>query len=74
MRDAPKVIPPNLLRWPTYQSWMLVVWQERLKLPINIPLFFVAMRQMVAERQSHRMASDMEMHSVVELNSSLRIK
>jgi hypothetical protein len=31
-----------------------------LNLPANIPLNFVAVRQMAAERQSDKMASDME--------------
>ena len=39
---------------------MLVIWQYRLNLPANIPLNFVAVRQMRAERQSDKMASDME--------------
>ena len=47
-RTAPKVVPPVLLCCPT----MLVVRQQGLKLPTNIPLHFVAVRQMVAERQS----------------------
>mgnify|MGYP001853038328 CR=1 FL=1 len=41
---------------------MLVVWQLRLNLPINIPLHFVIVWQMKAERQSDRMAPDMEVH------------
>jgi hypothetical protein len=33
-----------------------------LNLPANIPLNFVAVRQMTAEGQSDKMASDMEVH------------
>ena len=36
------------------------MWQYRLNLPANIPLNFVAVRQMTAEGQSDKMASDME--------------
>jgi len=36
------------------------MWPLRLNLPANIPLNFVAMRQMTAEGQSDKMASDME--------------
>ena len=39
---------------------MLVVWQQKLNLPSNIPFHFVAMRQMAAEGQSDTKASDME--------------
>ena len=39
---------------------MLVAWQERLNLPTNIPFHFAAVRQLAAEGQSDRMASDME--------------
>ena len=39
---------------------MLVVWQQRVNLLINIPLHFVAVQQMAAEEQSDRMVSDME--------------
>ena len=42
------------------QRRMLVVWQERLNLPTNIPFHVVAMEQMAAEGQSDTMASDME--------------
>jgi len=48
---------------------MLVVCQQRLNLSTNILIHFVAMQEMAAERQSDKMASDMEMHmrqSVVE--------
>jgi len=38
---------------------MLVVWQD---LTTNIMLYFVAMRQMVAEGQSDKMAFDVEVH------------
>jgi hypothetical protein len=37
-----------------------VKWQERLNISANIPLNFVAVRQMTAEGQSDKMASDME--------------
>ena len=37
-----------------------MIWQKRLNLPANIPLYFVAVRQMTAEGQSDKMASDME--------------
>ena len=40
----------------------LVVRQQRLNLPTNIPLHFAAMWQMAAEGQSGRMASGMEVH------------
>jgi hypothetical protein len=33
-----------------------------LNLPVNIPLHFVTGRQMAAEGQSDKMASDMEVH------------
>jgi hypothetical protein len=39
---------------------MLVIWQYRVNLPANIPLSFVTVRQMTAEGQSVKMASDME--------------
>jgi len=39
---------------------MWVVWQQRLSLPANIPLHFVAVQQMAAVGQSDRMASDVE--------------
>jgi hypothetical protein len=39
---------------------MLLIRQERLNLPANIRLNFVAVRQMTAEEQSDKMASDME--------------
>ena len=39
---------------------MLVILQYRLKLPPSIPLNFGAVRQMKAEGQSDKMASDME--------------
>ena len=39
-----------------------MVWQYRLNLPANILLNFVAMRQMTAEGQSDKMASDIEVH------------
>ena len=39
---------------------MLVVCQQRLNLPTNIPLHFVAVRQMAAEGQSDKMSSVME--------------
>ena len=38
---------------------MLVGWQQRLNLPINIPLYFVAVWQTAAEGQSDWMASKM---------------
>jgi len=37
-----------------------LIWQYRLNLPANIPLNVVAMRQMTAEGQSDKIASDME--------------
>jgi len=40
---------------------MLVLWQWRLNLPVDISLSFAAVRQMEAEGQSDRMVSDMEM-------------
>jgi len=39
---------------------MLLIWQQRLNLPANIPLNFIAVRQMTREGQSDKMASDME--------------
>jgi len=39
---------------------MLLIQQERLNLPANIPLNFVAVRQMTAEEQSDKMVSDMD--------------
>ena len=39
---------------------MLLIWQQRLNLPANIPLNFVAVRQMTAEGQSDKMVPDME--------------
>ena len=39
---------------------MLLIWSLRLNPPANIPLNFVAVRQMTAERQPDKMASDME--------------
>ena len=39
---------------------MLVICQQRLKLPTNILLHFAVVRQMAAEGQSDRMVSDME--------------
>jgi len=39
---------------------MLVIRQRRLNLPTNIPLHFVAVRQMAAEGQFDIMVSDME--------------
>ena len=38
------------------------MWQQRLNLPANIPLHFVAMSQMAAEGQSDKVVSDMEAH------------
>jgi len=40
----------------------MVVQQYRLNLPTNIPLCFVAMKQMVAEEQSDKVVSDMEVY------------
>ena len=60
MRAALKVMPPILLCWPTRSSWMLVVRQQRLNPPTNIPFHVVAVWQMAAEGQSDRMVSDME--------------
>ena len=37
-------------------------WQERLNPPSNIPLYFCCC-EMAAEKQSDRMASDMEVHN-----------
>ena len=37
----------------------MVVWQQRLNLPTNIPLYVVAVRQMAAEGQSDAITSDM---------------
>ena len=39
---------------------MLVVWLQRMNLPTNTPLHFVAMRQMAAEGETDKMVSDME--------------
>ena len=39
---------------------MFVIRQQRLNLPANIPLNFVAVRKMTIEGQSDKMASDME--------------
>ena len=41
---------------------MFVVWQQRLNLPTNISLYFVALWQTAAEGQTDRMVSDMEVH------------
>ena len=41
---------------------MLVIWQQWLSLPTNIPSRVVAVRQTAAEGQSDNMASDMEVH------------
>jgi len=38
-----------------------VGWRQRLNLPTNIPLHFVAMWQLAAEGHSDKMTSDMEM-------------
>ena len=45
---------------PQCQSQMLVVWQQRLNLPINIPLHVVAIQQTAAEGQSDNMATNVE--------------
>ena len=42
------------------QKWMLVVRQQSLSLPTNIPLHAVAMWQTAVEGQSGKMTSDME--------------
>ena len=39
---------------------MLVVWQQRLNVPTDVPLHFAAVLQMVVEGQSDTMESDME--------------
>ena len=36
------------------QRWMLVVWQQRMNLPTNIPSHFVTEQQMAAEGQSDK--------------------
>ena len=41
---------------------MLVVWQQRLNLPTNILLHFVAVGQMAAEGQCDKTTSDMGAH------------
>ena len=58
MRGALKVMPLILLCRPT----MLVVWQQRLNIPTNIPLYCVAVRQMAAEGQSGKTVFDTEVH------------
>jgi len=42
--------------------FLLESWQKRLNLPINIPLHFIAMRQMTAEGQFEKTMPDMEVH------------
>ena len=39
-----------------------MVWQQKLNLPIYIPLHFIAVWQMAAEGQSDKLASDMEVY------------
>ena len=41
---------------------MLVVWQQRLDLPTNILLYFLAVPQMAAVGQSDRMTPDVGVH------------
>ena len=43
---------------PQCQRWMLLVWQQRLNLPTNVPLHVVVVRQMAAE--SDKMVSDVK--------------
>jgi len=59
-RAAPKIMPPIYYVGPQCQRWMLVVWKQRLNLLTNILLHVVVLRQMAAEGQSDKMASDME--------------
>ena len=55
---------------PWHQRQILVVWQQRLNLPDNIPLHFVAVQQVTTEGQSHKVVSDvgvcMKQRSVIE--------
>ena len=57
---APKVMPPILLCWPTVSAVDVGVWLQRLNLPTNIPLHFIAVQQMATEQWSDKMESDME--------------
>jgi len=41
---------------------MLLVWQQKLNLPVNIPSHFVAVWQVAAQGQFDKMVSDMEVH------------
>ena len=59
MSAALKVMPPIQCVGPQCQRRMLVVWQQRLNLPNNIPLHFVAVQLTAAEGQSDNLASDM---------------
>ena len=49
---------------------------SEVELPTNIPLYFVTVRQMAAEGQCDKMASDMEVHvkKGVLLKSSIQNK
>ena len=51
---------PVLLCWPMTSE--AAVSDIQLNLPADIPLNFVTVRQMTAEGQSDKMASDTEMH------------
>ena len=60
MRPVAKLMPSFLLCWPmmseAYLGGMAVG-----TLPTNVPLHFIAVRQMAVEGQSDQMVSDMEM-------------
>ena len=60
--DCSKSNASFLFCWPMRSKAMLVTWQERLKLPTSIPLYFIARWQMAAEEQSDKIVSDMEVH------------
>ena len=61
MRAALKVMPPILLYWPTTsEADVRGLTVGQLNLPTSIPLYFVAVWQITAERQSDKMSSDMK--------------
>ena len=53
-------MPPILLCGFTTAE--LVVWQQRLNIPTNIPVHFVDMQWMAAEGQSDTIVPNMEMY------------
>lgn len=55
-------MPPILLSWPTRSEAYVGGMAVRMNFHTNIVLHFVAMCQMIAEGQSDKLTSDMEVH------------